>query len=73
MWQVILAVIITLLIVVFAFQNMHQTELNFLFTRPFEIRIVFLLMISFFLGFAASSVYWCKKFLRYRRKKESGE
>ncbi|GAG20069.1 unnamed protein product [marine sediment metagenome] len=54
MWRtgIIIAVLLTLLI--FAALNMHQTRVNVPFTQGYEIRTVFLLIVSFALGYAVA-------------------
>ena len=68
MWQAVAIIIIFVLLILFGAQNMHQTRINFPLAGAFEIRTVFLLLLCFFLGYAASSFIWLTKRLRGRKR-----
>ncbi len=69
MWQSVLLIIILVIIVLFGFQNMHQTRVNFPFAGTFEIRTVFLLLLCFFLGYVTASFVWLARQLGNKEKK----
>jgi len=69
MWQSVLLIIILVIVILFGSQNMHQTRVNFPFAGTFEIRTVFLLLLCFFLGYAAASFIWLAKQVRNKGKK----
>jgi len=54
MWRTVIVITILLIVFLFVAVNMHQTRVNFPFTKGFEIRTVFLLVLSFFVGFATA-------------------
>ena len=54
MWRTILIIIVVLGVLLFVGGNMHTTRVNLPFTDGFEIRTVFLLALSFILGYAAA-------------------
>lgn len=54
MWRGAIIISILLVLVVFAALNMHQTRVNMPFTSGFEVRTVFLLIVTFFLGYAVA-------------------
>ena len=56
MWRMILVIIIVLLIFLFVGGNMHTTRVNLPFTDGFEIRTVFLLALSFIVGYGTASL-----------------
>jgi len=54
MWRTILIIIVVLAVVLFVGGNMHTTRVNLPFTNGFEIRTVFLLALSFILGYGTA-------------------
>ena len=68
MWHV--AVIVVLLLIAFLFVglNMHTTQINFPFTKGYEMRTVFLLAVSFFLGYGTACLVGLARNLKSRRK-----
>jgi uncharacterized integral membrane protein len=51
MLRTILIVAVVLIIFLFIVANMHTTQINLPFGKGFEIRTVFLLVLSFLLGY----------------------
>ena len=68
MWRAIVIVGISLLIILFASLNMHATRLNVPFTKGFEIRTVFLLLLCFFLGYASAFFVGLAKVVKNRKR-----
>ena len=68
MWRAIIVITIFLVVLLFVVVNMHSTKVNFPFTKGFEISTVFLLMLSFLLGFAAAYFLRLAKDLKNRKK-----
>ena len=54
MWRTIIVIIVVLIIFLFIGGNMHTTRVNLPFTDGFEIRTVFLLALSFILGYGTA-------------------
>lgn len=50
MRQLVLAVLITVVVVLFGFANSHEVELGYVVGEPIEMRLVFLLAIAFATG-----------------------
>ncbi|MCP4678534.1 MAG: hypothetical protein GY854_24095 [Deltaproteobacteria bacterium] len=50
MMKLVTAIIATILVVAFAISNSHHVQLSFGFGTPVNIRLVFLLLSTFFLG-----------------------
>jgi len=73
MWRVATVVIILLIVFLFMAMNMHQTQINFPFTKGFEIRTVFLLILSFCFGYATAYFVGLTKNSRNRRKGSKGK
>jgi len=69
MWQIILICIVFILVIVFGAQNMHQARVNLPLTGTVEIRTVFLLLLCFFLGYAAAFFSWLLLRAKGRGKK----
>jgi len=67
-WRMIIVIIIILLVLIFSAQNMHATQVNFPFTSGFEIRMVFLLVLCFILGYATAHFIGFAKNFRKRDK-----
>ena len=51
MWRTIIIIAVVLIIFLFVAVNMHTTQVNLPFGKGFEIRTVFLLVLSFLLGY----------------------
>jgi uncharacterized integral membrane protein len=51
--QLALAILITIVVVVLSIANSHHVHLSFVIGAPVEVRLVFLLMCTFFMGMAA--------------------
>jgi uncharacterized integral membrane protein len=54
MWRTILVIAVVLIIFLFIAGNMHTTQVNLPFGRHFEIRTIFLLVLSFLLGYGTA-------------------
>ena len=57
MIRLILAVLATIVIVVFAISNSHHVDLSLAVGKPVEIRLIFLLLSAFIVGMAVSVFY----------------
>lgn len=57
MAQLIIAILMTIVVVVFSISNSHHVELSFVVGKPVEVRLVFLLMSTFFIGMVAPIFY----------------
>jgi len=68
MWRTILVIAVVLIIFLFVAGNMHTTQVNLPFGRGFEIRTVFLLALSFLLGYGTAYLVWFIKNSKNRRK-----
>ena len=68
MWRTILIVIVVLGIFLFVGGNMHTTRVNLPFTDGFEIRTVFLLALSFILGYGTAYLVGLVKNSKNNRK-----
>ena len=67
MWQAVVLLGMFLFVTLFSVQNMHQTRINFPLAGGFEITTMFLLILCFFLGFAAASILWLTKQIKRRK------
>ncbi len=54
MWRTIAVIIVVLIIFLFVGGNMHTTRVNLPFTDGFEIKTVFLLALSFIVGYGTA-------------------
>ena len=54
MWRKAIIITIVLGVVILAALNMHPTKVNVPFTQGYEIKTVFLLIMSFFLGYGVA-------------------
>jgi uncharacterized integral membrane protein len=68
MWRTILIISVVLIIFLFISVNMHTTQINLPFGKGFEIRTVFLLVFSFFLGYGTAYFIGIIKNSKNRRK-----
>ena len=68
MWRTILIIIVVLGIFLFVGGNMHTTRVNLPFTDGFEIRTVFLLALSFILGYGTAYLVGIVKNSKNNRK-----
>ena len=68
MWRTILVIAIVLIIFLFIAGNMHTTQINLPFGKGFEIRTVFLLFLSFLLGYSTAYFVGVIKNSKNRRK-----
>ncbi len=50
MAQILIAIFLTIVLVVFAMSNSHHVYLGYGFGEPIEIRLIFLLAVTFFSG-----------------------
>lgn len=57
MLQLFVAVVLTILAVMFAMANTHHVELNFVLGEPVEIRLIFLLVATYFAGGSTAYLY----------------
>ena len=68
MWRTIAVIIVVLIIFLFIGGNMHTTRVNLPFTNGFEIRTVFLLFVSFLLGYGTAYLVGLVKNSKNNRK-----
>ena len=68
MWRTIIVIIVVLIIFLFVAVNMHTTQINLPFGKGFEIRTVFLLTLSFFVGYGTAHFVGFVKNSKDRRK-----
>ena len=68
MWRTILIIIVVLGVLLFIGGNMHTTRVNMLFTDGFEIRTIFLLALSFILGYGTAYLVGIVKNSKNNRK-----
>ncbi len=54
MWRKVIIITIVLAVVILSALNMHPTKVNLPFTQGYEIKTVFLLVVSFFLGYGVA-------------------
>jgi len=54
MWRKVIIIIIVLAVVILSALNMHPTKVNLPFTQGYEIKTVFLLVVSFLLGYGVA-------------------
>ena len=54
MWRTIIVIAVVLIIFLFVSVNMHTTQVNLPFGKGFEIRTVFLLTLSFCIGYGTA-------------------
>ncbi len=54
MWRTVLVIAVVLIVFLFIAGNMHKTQVNLPFGKGFEIRTVFLLILSFLLGYGTA-------------------
>lgn len=70
MFQLALALLVTVVIVVFSIANSHHVQLSFVVGAPIEVRLVFLLMCAFFMGMVTPIFYQLIQRLKRDRKRE---
>jgi len=68
MWRTILVIVVVLVIFLFIAGNMHTTQINLPFGKGFEIRTVFLLALTFLLGYGTAYFVGIIKNSKNRRK-----
>ena len=68
MWRTILVIVVVLIIFLFIVGNMHTTQVNLPFGKGFEIRTVFLLVLSFLSGYGTAYFVGIIKNSKNRRK-----
>jgi uncharacterized integral membrane protein len=68
MWRTIIIIIVVLIVFLFVAVNMHTTQINLPFGKGFEIRTVFLLTLSFFVGYGTAYLVSFLKNSKNRRK-----
>jgi len=68
MWRTILVIAVVLIIFLFIIGNMHTTQVNLPFGKGFEIRTVFLLVLSFLFGYGTAYFVGIIKNSKNRRK-----
>ena len=68
MWRTILIIAVVLIVFLFIVGNMHTTQVNLPFGRGFEIRTVFLLVLSFLSGYCTAYFVGIIKNSKNRRK-----
>lgn len=57
MIQLFIAILVTIIVVMFGMANTHHVELNFVLGDPVEIRLVFLLAATYVAGGATAYLY----------------
>ncbi len=70
MFQLALAILVIVVIVVFSIANSHHVQLSFVIGAPIEVRLVFLLMCAFFMGMVIPIFYRLIQRLNSDRKTE---
>jgi len=65
--RLILAVLITIAVVVFAMANMHFVVLSLVFGPPLQMRLIFLLMSAFAAGIITASFVMMVRKIRLKR------
>jgi len=68
MWRTIIIIAVVLIIFLFVAVNMHTTQVNLPFGKGFAIRTVFLLILSFLLGYGTAYLVGLVKNSKNRRK-----
>ena len=68
MWRTVIIIAVVLIIFLFISVNMHTTQINLPFGKGFEIRTVFLLVLSFLLGYGIAYFVGIIKNSKNRRK-----
>jgi uncharacterized integral membrane protein len=68
MWRTILIIVVVLIVFMFIASNMHTTQVNLPFGKGFETRTVFLLVISFILGYGTAYFVGLIKNSKNRKK-----
>jgi len=68
MWRTILVIAVVLIIFLFIAVNMHTTQINLPFGKGFEIRTVFLFVLSFLLGYGTAYFVGIIKNSKNRKK-----
>jgi len=68
MWRAVLVISILLIVLLFVALNMHTTQVNFPFTKGFEIRTVFLVVASFVLGYGAACLVRLTRGMKSHRR-----
>ncbi len=69
MSQVVLVLVIILLVSLFGLQNMQHTRVNFPLAGGSDVPTIFLLIVSFFIGYAVATIMWGINFFKKRNKK----
>lgn len=68
MMRLLLAILVTVLTVVFTMANTHDVELDVVFGTPVRIRLIFLLLSTFILGIVVSSLFSMVANVRFKRR-----
>lgn len=68
MFRLILAVVATISAVVFVMANTHEVELSFVIGAPVQVRLIFLLMLTFLAGLITSWLWGLISQVRWRRR-----
>ncbi len=68
MMRLFLAILVTVLTVVFIMANTHDVELDVVFGTPVRIRLIFLLLSTFILGVVVSSLFGMVAKVRFKRR-----
>ena len=69
MIQAIIIMMVLFLITVFGLGNMHQTRVNLPLAGGYEVNTIFLLILCFFLGYAAAVLTWCVQRIKDKKTK----
>jgi len=68
MFRLVMAMAATVSAVVFVMANTHHVKISFAFGSPVQVRLIFLLMVTFFAGAVASGFFSMISRLRFRHR-----
>jgi len=68
MWRTIIIIAVVVIVFLFVAGNMHSTQVNLPFGNGFEIRTVFLLILSFLFGYGTAYLVGFAKNSKNRNK-----
>lgn len=69
MSQLVVALVVICIFSLFGVQNMQHTRVNYPLLGGTEVPTFFLLIVSFFLGYAVATIVWSINFFKKRNKK----
>ena len=73
MLQLIVAVVLTVVVVLFAMANSHHVELSYVMGEPIRIRMIFLLAVAFLAGAVSTYLYQIANRVSRRSRRASPE